>query len=67
MEAMDNRHPSFRQKDTTTVQINIQRDQSAPVFNPVSDSTDIQETQGVNTEIYRVNAIDPDRRVNIVL
>lgn len=50
--------------DTSTVVVNIQRDQFPPVFQRTPYSVSISDNQVLNTTIYTVTAVDSDLRVS---
>lgn len=50
--------------DTSTVVVNVQRDQFPPVFQNMPYGVSITDSQALNTTIYTVSAVDADLRVS---
>lgn len=50
--------------DTSTVVVNVQRDQFPPVFQNTPYGVSITDSQALNTTIYTVSAVDADLRVS---
>lgn len=50
--------------DTSTVVVNVQRDQFPPVFQNTPYGVSITDSQALNTTIYTVSAVDSDLRVS---
>lgn len=50
--------------DTSTVVVNVQRDQFPPVFQNTPYGVSITDSQALNSSIYTVSAVDSDLRVS---
>lgn len=50
--------------DTSTVVVNVQRDQFPPVFQNTPYGVSITDSQALNSTIYTVSAVDSDLRVS---
>ena len=58
MQAYDNGNPPLY--DTEVVTITVERNTEQPVFNPLTYTITILETQSLGTSIIKVSATDPD-------